>query len=54
MQTNKHSVHQKDHIPPISNLNDLPELFLGHNLLKELTCELERLTGLSILYSFGN
>ena len=38
----------------IGNLNDLAELFLEDNRLKELPSELERLTGLSILYLFGN
>ena len=38
----------------IGNLNDLAELFLEDNRLRELPSELEHLTGLSILYLYGN
>ena len=54
MQTNEYTVYEKAHMSPKGNLNDLAELFLEDNPLKELPCELERLTSLSILYSFGN
>ena len=54
MQTNESTVYEKAHMSPIGNLNDLAELFLKNNRFKELPCELERLTGLSILYLYGN
>ena len=38
----------------LGNLNDLAELFLEDNRLRELPSELELLTGLSILYLYGN
>ena len=38
----------------LGNLDDLTELFVEDNRLKELPSELEWLTGLSILYLFGN